>query len=296
MRAFEYIMAFLGKVPGTFWGVVLGSLLSLAGVHLSNRAAERRQSSQLDHDREMRRQERDLSLRKDVYLAAADAMQSAVVFIGKLSNPNISLEEQSKAYFEKIPALAKVQIIGKTETIKAVLEFSSALSVSGLQLMSKRLPLDIAKNRLELLNIKATGFEKERDRWLEEMKKYNVAGKPDDRLWTSLKSNFDFEESRARDLRARIGIETLALFSQQMQFIEECVTHSQTCLSRFVPAVIAMRSELGIPTDAMVYTELVHSMSISQKAAVGEVLDHARRAVTGTGTDQSISLATVTSG
>ena len=287
-------MAFLGKVPGTFWGVVLGSVLSLAGVHFSNRAAERRQSSQLDHDREMRRQERDLSLRKDVYLAASDNMQSAVVLIGKLSNLNISIEEQSKTYFEKMPEIGKVQLISQMDTIKAVLEFSSALSASVLQILSKRIPLDIAKRQLESLRVQVDGFEKERDRWLEEMKKYNVTGKSDDRLWTILKGNFNFEESRIQEFRARIGIETLALFSRQMQFIEECVTHSQTFPGRLVPAVIAMRSELGIPTDVSAYKELVHSLSTSRKAAVSEFLDLARRDFTEG--DQSISSAPVTSG
>ncbi len=47
----------LDKIPATFWGVVIGSLLTLTGIFFTNRANNRRLSLQLQHDRELKNRE-----------------------------------------------------------------------------------------------------------------------------------------------------------------------------------------------------------------------------------------------
>ena len=69
-----FAIEWLSRVPATFWGVVAGSFFSLGGVWLSNRNSARNLKAQLDHDRATRAKEREMSMRKDIYLAAAETI------------------------------------------------------------------------------------------------------------------------------------------------------------------------------------------------------------------------------
>jgi len=70
MNIHSQLLALIERIPATFWGVVIGSFFSLGGIVIANRANDRRLREQLKHDREMRNRDRELSLRKDVYLSA----------------------------------------------------------------------------------------------------------------------------------------------------------------------------------------------------------------------------------
>ncbi len=279
MLFFEYIAGLLERVPATLWGVVFGSFLSLTGVVISNRASERRQVSQLEHDRATRKQERELSLRKDIYLAAVEAIQTGMVLLSKLSNLEISVEEHIKPYLERLPALVKVQVIGLTDTIRAVTDVAGTLSVSVLQLTGKRIPLDISRQQQNFLDNQASEFENERNRWLEEMRQFNLALKTDERLWANLKGNFEFEENRAANARDRIKNDKLALLSKQIEFAEDCMIQSRSLLNLLAPAIIAIRNELGVPTDTQAYQKLLEVAASKQQAAFDEFLKVARQSL-----------------
>ena len=48
------IIDLLNKIPATFWGVVVGSLFTLSGIYLTNRAGDRRLRLQFQSDRELK--------------------------------------------------------------------------------------------------------------------------------------------------------------------------------------------------------------------------------------------------
>ena len=100
-------------IPPTFWGIVFGSFFSLGGVIITNRANDRRLTAQLNHDREVRGKERDLTLRKEIYLGAVEGLQAGVEMIAGFSNLEIPYVKLSEGYQERAPAVAKVHVIAK---------------------------------------------------------------------------------------------------------------------------------------------------------------------------------------
>ena len=95
------------KIPAALW-VVFGSLISLSGVVLTNRASEQRLKSQFLHDRDLRNSDRELALRKEIYLSVAEAIHAGFIAIGKMPNLEMTLDEITRGYFDRAPALAKV--------------------------------------------------------------------------------------------------------------------------------------------------------------------------------------------
>jgi hypothetical protein len=106
----------------------------------------KRLEKQLCHERELRKKEREMSLRKDIYLAAAEAISIGITTIGQFANMEIPHEKLTGAYVEKSPSIAKVHIIAGEETVKALAALLSELDGAYLTLLAKRLPLARQKN------------------------------------------------------------------------------------------------------------------------------------------------------
>ena len=101
------------SIPATFWGVIIGAFFSLSGVALTNRANDRRLHAQLAHDRQIKDRERELTLRKDVYLAAAEAISAGLMTVGRFADLEIPHDKLTEIYLEKSPAIAKVHVIAR---------------------------------------------------------------------------------------------------------------------------------------------------------------------------------------
>src|SRR6266704_7145489 len=169
MSAVTALWALIEKIPATIWGVVAGSFFTLIGVALTNRANDRRLREQLAHDRRIKDRDRELSLRKDVYLAAAEAVSAGFMAVGRFANLDISNEAVTADYIEKSPSIAKVHVIAREDTAKAVATFTGELAAVYLRLFAKRITLVAKKQQLALLKVQMDSFGKERDRMLDLM-------------------------------------------------------------------------------------------------------------------------------
>lgn len=99
-----------------FWIYVLGSSITLIstliGIHLTNRANDRRLREQLkhdrelkivqlDHDRELKNREREMMLRKDIYFAATEAIHACMTLISRL--PQLEISNDKKITWLNLP-------------------------------------------------------------------------------------------------------------------------------------------------------------------------------------------------
>lgn len=104
------------QVPPGLWtvtstvGVVFAAFIALRGVKHTNRENNKRQQEQLSHEREMQKIERELSLRKEVYLAAIEAMSAGIIAIKRFSDVCIPSDKLTEIYFEKTPLIDKVKL------------------------------------------------------------------------------------------------------------------------------------------------------------------------------------------
>jgi hypothetical protein len=262
---FSAIFDLVSAIPATFWGVVAGSFFALAGVILTNRANERRARTQLEHDREVRRNERELSLRKEIYLAAAEAASAGLRALGSMSNLDLSYDEILRPYLEAGPAIAKVHVVGNEETVRAVANVSGELQGAFTRLAAKRFPLMRGKQQIAALQQQIDNFAKQRDHILELMRDHNIEGNPDQRRFNVLKGNFDFNQQQVLDgIRQRDRAE-LALGREQINYAEECLAAQRPIASLLVPAIVAMRRDLELPMDEERYIGLMNELLAKQK-------------------------------
>ena len=276
MNSLAQVIDFFQTISPTFWGVVVGSFFSLGGVVLSNRASNKRLQAQHSNERELRNQDRDLELRKDIYLAATEAISAGLMSVANLADLETPHDKIIKGYVEKAPAIAKIQIIGNENTLIAIFNVSNELSKAHLQLGTKRIPLVSMKEQLAHLDEQVVRFGEKRDQMLELMRQYNIEGSGDERRWETINDSFKFEQqqiSQALEQKKELGAK---LLTDLLVYLEECVGEITRIGRLVVPAVIAVRKELHLPIDEPTYRRIVEESYAKQTANVTQLLEETR--------------------
>jgi hypothetical protein len=268
------ITCFLSKVPDVVWAAVIASLLTLGGVWLTNRGNNKRLLDQLQHDAAERARERQMSLRREVYLKAAEAISKAYTILMGLPQADL----QSTAWKADVNAISeslmKVHVVGTDDTVASITRFSSEFSKALIELSEKRLPLDQLKARIDTLSNLMNGSAQERDRYIAMMKEFNLMGLTDQRLWDTIQHNYEFENKRNQeyaDEHAKIlqqhGVLLMNLMKDGYQKVIE-IGHV------LVPALCAVRNEMDIPIDANRYRQLMEETRAEMEGALNHFIDN----------------------
>ncbi len=251
------LTTFLDQMSPTFLGIVVGSLFTIVGVILTNASNTRRLRIQHEHEQYLESKERDASLRRDTYLAAIEAISAGMVAVGRFGELNIKQEELMQSYTEKSPAIAKVTIVGRDETIKAVANFNSELTGAFLRLTSDRQNLNVAWERYAALEGKINLATREQERLQSLMDEYLAEGEQDEGQWNLLRRKHEVERKKLERLTAEQEELMNQVMPAHMNLIQRCLKEAATLDRLLTPVISMMRSELELPFDEVFYSQIV---------------------------------------
>jgi hypothetical protein len=259
MKDFLHFFAqLLSQIPATFWGVVAGSLFTLIGVYFTNRASEQRLKLQLQKDRELKDREREMTFRKDTYVAAAEAISASMNALSKFSDLGFSLKEISATYLEKSAALAKVNLIANEDSIRALANFGTEFAGAFLRLTQQRMVLNALQEQIAAKAASLSGFEKTRDAMIELMRHHNIEGIQDPRRFEAIQKNYEFEVDRIATASQELQRIIAELSAKQIPFARECFVESGRVNQLITPMMVAARKELEIPISEEQYAKILH--------------------------------------
>ena len=272
VNLFRDALGFLGQVPAAFWGVICGSFFSILGVALTNRASTDRLEIQFAHERRLKTKERELALKKEIFLEAAEAVSVALNAITNIADLNMPNEKVMEEYRKKAPAFAKIQLVGSTQTVEALLEFTGDWSAKTLSLFAIRHKLMLERNAIGALDSQNLLFSKEADRYLELQKQYNLSLTNDPQKWHVLQSGFDFEQQRSVDGNNTRQALAGKLGAKHLQLIGSCSQAVIDISPLIVPLLIAAREELELPFNGEIYKGNVEKSLSKQRLRMEQYL------------------------
>ena len=262
----------LETVSPTVIGFVIGAVITVIGVVITNAANTRRLRIQHEHDREMRRRERELNLRRDVYLAAIDAITTGIYLITRFSDINAPTHDLMQAYNQKSPAIGKVSIIGTPETIKAVSTFNQ-------EVLGAFLRLTAARERLQELNRQIAQLEAQIEQLAEkQVQRYTLMGEldpgdpADAEHLRALRQKHAAGQERLEALRAEASALSNQLLHDVMRLTQQSMDEVATLDDLTVPVISAMRSELGLPFDEALYARITQESHRKVKEYLQDVI------------------------
>jgi hypothetical protein len=271
MEYFQEIVRLLEKIPASFWGVAFGSVISIIGINATNRASDKRLVRQFANDREQKTKEREMTLRKEIYMDASEALSAGLVCISKFANLHIADDEITKEYLEKVPSIAKVHVIAKIETIEAIANFTSELGLVFLKLANTRFALIKEKNEIDSLIPQIDAVEKETNRLYDMLKSENEnnEGTVNKIKWDALKSNWLFEQKKLIELAEKRASLSELFLPKQIDFMRECFSYAAPLQKLHLPILVAIRSELEFDFNELKYQTIIEDGINKQIDALG---------------------------
>lgn len=107
------------ELPDALWPALGASLLTLFGVWLQNIWESNRLEKRLSYDEAQRDRERQMQLRRDIYLEAADSAVKAQRVLSDIARVDKPVTEVTAIDPFDLAGLSKAHLVGGIETIKA---------------------------------------------------------------------------------------------------------------------------------------------------------------------------------
>lgn len=261
------IWGFLNSIPSSFWGVVAGALLSLAGIRFTNKATLQRLRVQLESDRLLKAEERRMTIRRDAYLHAAEHVAFGINTLPTFGNLDRDVTKLDLEYQAKAGIFARVYAIATAELTGALMEMAHAIGEGLLSGYSQRMRLAPKMNRRDALRSQQTRMLQEQSRWLEELKSFNLSGAADPARGEVISRNFQFATDRVTEINAELDILGAELLREQLAISKVQLDAAEKC-NLLVPQLLkAMRQELDFEYEGEKIENLMrHSIRMQRKA------------------------------
>lgn len=275
-RAFE-------AVPAAVYAAMTASSITLIGLWLQNRGESQRNLQRLEHDAWQRDREREMTLRREVYLRAAESLAQAQEYLAGLSRMDDS-SQQHEALIKGVGAdLNKVHIVGSMATVQAVVEANQFFAHALSDLSVHQLPIAAIEREIVGEQAAVDSAIARRDEALAQLKEMTRTAKEDARAWDLHQRIFNDEQTDIDAALARKERLQRQLGKRRLEFHKRCAEAGLELGQRVVSANLAIRRELELDLDAGSYRELM------QKAhdRIATVLEdfHARAKQTAAATD-----------
>jgi hypothetical protein len=252
------LVTLVERIPPTFLGIIIGSLFTIIGVILTNASNTRRLRLQHEHERELERRNQDLGLRRDVYMAAMEAISAGMVAVGRYSDFNLSPDELMQSYTDKSPAIGRVTIVGNDETIEAVANFNQELTGTFMRLAVKREQVSALWQRTAALEKEIERASQEQERLLALINEAG-AGAHDQQRIEQLRQNYEAEARRIEALQAEQSEVDETFIALQMDLVQKCVSEVAALDRLLIPVISLMRSELELPFNEAFYAQILET-------------------------------------
>lgn len=252
------LVTLVERIPPTFLGIIIGSLFTIIGVILTNASNTRRLRLQHEHERELERRNQDLGLRRDVYMAAMEAISAGMVAVGRYSDFNLSPDELMQSYTDKSPAIGRVTIVGNDETIEAVANFNQELTGTFMRLAVKREQVSALWQRTAALEKEIERASQEQERLLALINEAG-AGAHDEQRIEQLRQNYEAEARRIEALQAEQSEVDETFIALQMDLVQKCVSEVAALDRLLIPVISLMRSELELPFNEAFYAQILET-------------------------------------
>ncbi|MBN2594906.1 MAG: hypothetical protein JXA81_15475 [Sedimentisphaerales bacterium] len=252
------VAGYFRQIPIGIWvaiigaaGIIFGAVIAWLGVWL-----------QLRHDSKERERERQMSLRRDVYLKAAEEIGNKLALLVNFYDTNQSYSDKVAQVFQQI------YMIGNDEILKATIELNDYFNKAFGELAPERQEIGLLEQNLNTLGKFTQKFSRELDKSVEEMKQYNLQGIVDERKWNIIQSNYEFADKRLGENLDKLDVDLNRLLKHIGEVACYCIRRAVQADELVTAFIIVVRKELKTPFDEEAYRRI---LKVSHEKAKDDV-------------------------
>lgn len=270
------VASLFNQIPPVVWSGFLAAActatITVIGIHLTNRANDKRLERQLQADRRAKKLDREMNMKREIYLTATEAIHEAMSAIGKMANLDIPIGSLLNSYSEKSSAISKSHIVASNSTIEALTNLTQEIATSFLRLAPLRIQLDALKIEKDSWQEIMTESGSKTGMWVDKMQQHNLNAIADQHIFEILHERYETESGRNKAAIKQFEKLNSELGLQQLQVTEESMREVLRTQHLLANTLFAVRSELGMPLDKDWYRNLVGKSIAAQQAALDDFL------------------------
>lgn len=199
---------------------------------------------------------REQQLKKEVFMDAVEAVTRSLNTLANFANLELDNETINAPNLENAGKIAKVQVVGNTETVSAVTLLMGELGVATMELLAERMPLLEQKNGIRANENKVKGARQDAERYWSMMENYQLQGQADTKLWGFLTQNRAYYLQAADEFQAAIKELYDEHTPRHLAFSAQCMNAFFRISKLVPPAVLAIRRELDLPIEEKDYLDI----------------------------------------
>jgi hypothetical protein len=272
----ESVFALLKSVPAIFYAITTGSTITLSGLYMQNRSESERNTQRLHHDAFMRDREREMALRRDVYLKSAEALAHAQEYLAAFAREELAAA-QHEALIKGIGGdLNKVHIVGSLPTVEAIVEANEFFVHSVADLSVERLPVKHLKEEIKAEESLLEAAGARRDEALTRMREMDRAQATESAFWGVQSQILAEAQGAIESTIERLRAMKEELSVREADLLRKGANAGIAFGALVVRANLVIRRELELPLDAEAYIGL---MERSQETLTKDVANFHEQAL-----------------
>lgn len=256
--------------------VLVGSLFALFGVASTNKTNQKNLASQLEHDQlmrakehthdqAMRAKEHELSLRKQIYLDAAEAIALGLSSITATQNLNKSPLEIREAYSQRATGMARLHVVASEDVALKFANLYREIDATFMTLRVERMELDGLHTEMQRLASTRDHYRKSNGKLGDLIHEAHLAGTMTKERFAVLSEVFE-RESRLAE-KHHVSHEALAqiLGPMQFEFTRRCFAEHKRLAMLTLPLIAAVRRDMNVPINEATYIDVLRPNEINLK-------------------------------
>lgn len=266
----------ISAIPEAVWGAIVGALSVLLGIALQAR-----------HDRRLRREDREMTLRRDVFLRAYEAAARLHELFGAVARAYESAETLSdlqaatEHWGGSGAAVSAVELVGDLETVRAFSGLQRTVFAELIAVTQEGLRLLTPKNRVRTLEAEIEDLQRQTAQLISTLQTVSADQRPHYERYAL--PRFQALQEQLGTRRGELAPAYLELADGKRQLIMRALQASQAVAAQLGEAVVQARREMAIPIDAEEFRMLISQRSSESSAVVERWLAEMREAAVGEG-------------
>ncbi|MBC8751289.1 MULTISPECIES: hypothetical protein [Paraburkholderia] len=251
------LTSLLAAVPNVVWSGIVGSLITVIGVLVTNFGLSRRHREQLQHTAEENARklthdasesalDRKMKLKRDVYIPAIEAVYSATSSFGALADPSNLRSDIQQNFVEAVGSISKVNAVGSLESVAAVGALLQRLLSVNLELSVKRNAIEVVYGQLQANARTVTRAVEEHGRWVQVQTSMLFEGPPVPEKWNFVANQIGFQQGQINLWTAKQTASSRELQLAQLAFLRVMAKSQPKLTDASITASVALRDELGM--------------------------------------------------
>jgi hypothetical protein len=265
------------SIPDVVWSGIIASVLTLSGVLISNRSNTSRLRIQLQHDSSEKARERTATLRREVYLLAAEELTKANSHLASLPQADLAKTNAADGLQGFFAAAAKLQLVAEPQTALLVNRLVGAYGELLLRLLERLMPLQKAKSDIAINDQLYNKAQSEIQRVLAEMAKFNESAQVNDLVFGALQRSCSAYQSQANDYAHASQAAWTEFNTLNVKFLRQLLSDMKLIGDQQIPVLVEIRRDLGLTADL----EAMRSQMEEQWARMSSQIDNMISALQG---------------